>query len=90
MITEDGRNVNMKNIGSRNKSIHGVHLTRHHGVGFSQPCPNGTCLLLGGMKGRLRDPEMDLKLAIFLSCFGIAVLCRPPLSKKAPGVVAVV
>ena len=62
------------------KSIHGVHLTCHRGVGFSQPCPNSIGLLFGGMKGRLRDPEMDLKLAIFLSRFGIAVLGHPPLS----------
>ena len=80
----------MKNNGSRSKIIHGVHLTRHHGVGFGQPCPNGIGLLFDGMKGRLRHLETDLKLAIFPSCFGIAVLGRPPLSEKAPGVVAVV
>ena len=90
MITENGRNVNIKNSGSWSKSVHGVHLTYHHGVGFGQPCSNGTGLLFGGMKGCLRYPEMDLKLAIFPSCFGIAVLGRPPLSEKAPGVVAVV
>ena len=90
MITEDGRNVNIKNSGSQSKSIHGVHLTRHHGVGFGQPCPNGTGLLLGGMKACLRDPETDLKLAIFLGCFGIAVLGCPPLSDEAPGIIAIV
>ena len=42
------------------------------------------------MKGRLRHLETDLKLAIFPSCFGIAVLGRPPLSEKVPGVIAVV
>ena len=90
MITKNRRNVNMKNNGSQSKSIHGVHLTHHHGIGFGLQCPNGTGLLFGGMKGCLRYPEMDLKLAIFPSCFGIAVLGRPPLLEKVSGVVAVV
>jgi len=42
------------------------------------------------MKSSLRDPEVDLELAIFPSCLGIAVLSRPPLSEKTLGVVAVV
>ena len=90
MITEDGRNVNMKNNGSRSKIIHGVHLTRHHGVGFGQPCPNGIGLLFGGMKGRLRHLETDLKLAIFPSCLRIKVLGCPPLPEETPGVIAIV
>ena len=84
------KTIKMKTLEVSVKSIHGVHLTRHRGVGLGQPCPNGIGLLFGGMKGRLRDPEMDLKLAIFSSRFGIAVLGRPPLLEKAPGVVAIV
>ena len=38
----------------------------------------------------MRDPKMDLKLAIFSSRFRIAVLGHPPLLEKAPGIVAVV
>ena len=90
MITEDKRNVNIKNSGSRSKSVHEVHLTHHHGVGFGQPCLNRTGLLFGGMKGRLRDPEMDLKLAVFLSRLGITVLGHPPLSEETSGVIAIV
>jgi len=42
------------------------------------------------MKSGLRNPKVDLKLAILLSRLGIAVLSRPPLSEKTPGVIAVV
>ena len=80
----------MKDNGSQSENVHGVHLTRHHGVRFGQPCPNGTGLLFGGMKGRLRDPKMDLKLAVFSSRLGIAVLGCPPLSEEAPGIIAIV
>ena len=42
------------------------------------------------MKGSLRDPKVDLELAIFPSHLVIAVLSHPPLVKKMPGVVTVV
>ena len=42
------------------------------------------------MKGSLRDPEADLELAIFSSHLGIAVLSRPPLSKKTPSIIVIV
>ena len=71
-------------------SLHGVHLTRHHGVRFSQPRSNGAGLLLGYMKSSLRNPKADLELAILSSHLGIAVLSRPPLLEKSPGVIAVV
>ena len=47
-------------------------------------------LFLGDVKGGLRDPEKDLKLAVFPSCLGITVLGCPPLSEETPGVVAIV
>jgi len=42
------------------------------------------------VKGSLRDPEEDLKLAVLPSCLGITVLGCPPLLEEMPGVVAVV
>ena len=84
------KTVKVKIMEVRVKSLHGVHLTRHHGVRFGQPCPNGIGFLFDGMKGHLRDPEVDLKLAIFSSRLGIAVLGRPPLSKEASGIVTIV
>ena len=42
------------------------------------------------MKGGLRDPEVDLKLTIFLSCLRIMVLGCPPLLEEMPSVVAIV
>jgi len=84
------KTIKMKTMEVGVKNIHEVHLTRHRGVGFGQPCLNGIGFLFSGMKGRLRDPETDLKLAIFSSHFGIAVLGCPPLLEKAPGVVAIV
>ena len=42
------------------------------------------------MKGGLRDPEVDLKLAIFSSCLRIMVLGYPPLLEETPGFVAIV
>ena len=47
-------------------------------------------LFLDGMKGGLRDPEVDLKLAIFPRCLGITVLGCPPLLEETPGVITVV
>ena len=74
----------------RVKSLHGIHLTRHCGVGFGQPCSDGAGLLFGCMKTDLRNPKAYLKLAILSSHLGVAVLSRPPLLKEAPSVVAVV
>ena len=42
------------------------------------------------MKGGFRDPEADLKLAIFPSCLEIMVLGCPPLLEETPGVIVVV
>ena len=72
------------------KSFHGVHLTRHRGVGFGQSCSDGAGLLLGCMKSGLGNPEVDLELAILLSHLGVAVLSHPPLPKEAPDIVAIV
>ena len=72
------------------KSLHGIHLTRHRGVGFGQPHPDGAGLLLGYMKSGMGHPEVDLKLAILSSHLGVAVLSRPPLPNEASGGVAVV
>ena len=47
-------------------------------------------LFLGGAKGGLRDPKVDLKLAVLLKCLKIMVLGCPPLSEETPGVIAVV
>ena len=72
------------------KGLHGVYLNRHRGIGFSQLRSDGAGLLLGCMKSGLRNPKVDLKLAILSSHLGVAILSRPPLPKEAPGVVAVV
>ena len=72
------------------KSLHGIHLTCHRGVGFGQPRPDNAGLLLGCMKSSLGNPKADLELAILLSHLGVAVLNRPLVPKEAPGVVAVV
>ena len=72
------------------KSLHGIHLTRHCGIGFGQPRSDGVGLLLGCMKHDLRNPKADLELAILSSHPGVAVFSRPPLLKEAPSVVAVV
>ena len=72
------------------KNLHGVHLTRHRGIGFGQPRSDGAGLLLGCMKSGLRNPKVDLKLAILSSHLKVAILSRPPLPKEALGVVAVV
>ena len=76
--------------GNQNGGIPGIHLTRHHGIGFSQLHSNGAGLFFGGMKGSLRNPEVDLKLVVVSNHLGIAVLDRPPFSKEASGVVTVI
>ena len=80
----------MKIMEVRVKSLHGIHLTRHCGVGFGQPCPDSAGLLISYMKSGLGNPEADLELAILSSHLGVAVLSCPPLPKEAPGVIAVV
>jgi len=80
----------MKIMEVRVESLHGLHLTRHCGVGFGQPRSDGASLLLGCMKSSLGNPKADLELAILLSHLGVAVLNRPPLPKEASDVVAVV
>ena len=51
---------------------------------------NLASLFFSGVKGSLRDPKVDLKLAVFLSCLGITVLGFPPLSEETPGIIAIV
>ena len=82
--------VKMKIMEDKNKSLHGVHLTRHHGVGFGQPRSDGAGLLLSCVKGSLGNPEANLQLAVLPSHLGVTVLSHPPLMKIAPGVIAVV
>jgi len=84
------KTIRMKIMEVRVKSLHGVHLTRHHGVGFGQHCSDGAGLLLSCMKSGLGNPEVDLELAILSSHLRVAVLNCPPLPKEAPSVVAVV
>ena len=90
MITEKGETIKIKAVKNRNRNIPEDHLTCYHSVRLGQPRSDGAGLLLSRMKSGLRSPEMDLKLAIFSSCFGIAVLGRPPLLEKALGAVAIV
>ena len=84
------KNYQDKDSRNQNGGIHGTHLTCHHGVRLGQPCSNGTGLLLGRMKGSLRDPEVNLELAILPSHLRIMILSHPPLMKKTSGVVAIV
>ena len=84
------KTIKMKIMEVRVKSLHGIHLTCHHGIGFGQPCPDGAGLLLGCMKSGLGNPKADLELAILTSHLRVAVLSHPPLLKEAPGVVAIV
>ena len=84
------KNYQDKDSGNQNGGIPGIHLTRHHGAGLGQPRPGGTGLFFDGMKGSLRDPETDLKLAILPSHLGVMVLGRPPLSEEASGIITVV
>ena len=87
---ENKKTVKMKIMEVRVKSLHGIHLTRHHGVRFGQPCSDGASLLLSYVKGGLGNPEANLQLAILPSHLGVMVLSHPPLVKIAPGVIAVV
>ena len=93
-VRADNRNnrktMKMKIMEVRVKSLHGVHLTHHRGVGFGQPRSDGAGLLLGYMKSGLRDPEANLQLAVLPSRLGIAILSHPPLMKVAPGIIAIV
>ena len=84
------KTIKMKIMEVGVKSLHGVHLTCHRGIGFSQPCSDDAGLLLGCMKHGLRNPKVDLELAILLSHLGVAVLSHPPLPKEASGIITVV
>ena len=84
------KTVKMKIMEVRVKSLHGVHLTRHYGVRFGQPCSDSAGLLLSRVKGGLRDPEVNLQLAILPSHLGITIMSHPPLMKVEPGVIAIV
>jgi len=89
-----GNHRNKKTIKIRTREIRmrhsWIHLTRHHGVRLSQPRSNGTGLLLGRMKSSLRNPEVDLDLAILPSHLKVAVLSRPPLPEEASAIVTIV
>jgi len=50
--------------------------------------PSSAGLFLGNVKGGLRDPEADLKLAVFSSCLRITVSGCPPLPEETLGIVA--
>ena len=82
--------VKMKIMDVRVKSFQGVHLTCHRGVEFGQPRSDSTGLHLSRVKGSLRDPGVNLQLAILPSCLGITILSHPPLMKIALGVVTIV
>ena len=84
------KTIKMKIMEVGVKSLHGVHLTHHRGIGFGQPRSDGDGLLLGCMKSGLRNPKADLELAILSSHLRVAVLSRPPLPKEAPSVAAIV
>ena len=84
------KTIKMKIMEVRAKSLQGVHLTRHHGIGFGQPCSDGAGLLLSRVKGSLGDPEVNLQLAVLPSHLGITVLSHPPLMKAASGIIAIV
>ena len=87
---ENKKTVKMEIMEVRVKSLHGFHLTNHHGIGFSQSRLDGAGLLLSRMKGSLGNPEVNLQLAVLRSRLGVTVLSHPPLMKIAPGVIAVV
>ena len=52
--------VKMKIMEIRVKSLHGIHLTRHHGVEFGQSHSDGAGLLISCVKGGLGNPEANL------------------------------
>ena len=54
------KTVKMKIMEVRVKSLHGIHLTRHHGIRFGQPRSDGAGLLLSRVKGGLRGHEANL------------------------------
>ena len=58
------KTVKMKIMEVRVRNLHGVHLTRHRGVRFGQPCSDGAGLLLSCVKGGLRDPKANLQLTV--------------------------
>ena len=68
------KNYQDKDSGNQNRGVSKIRLTHHRGVRLGQPCSNGVGLLLGLMKSSLRDPEVDLELAIFLSCLASSLL----------------
>ena len=80
----------MKIMEVRVKSLHGIQLTCHHGVGFSQPRSDGAGLLLSYVKGGLGNLEANLQLAVLPSRLGVTILSHPPLVKIVSGVIAVV
>ena len=90
MITEKGGTIKIKAVRNWNGDIPEDHLTCYHSVRLGQPRSDGAGLLLSRMKSGLRSPEMDLKLAIFSSRLGVAVLSHPPLSEETTSIVAIV
>ena len=88
--SQEQKDYQDKGSGSQSIGISRIHPTRHHGVRFGQPHPNGASVFFGDVKGCLRNPEADLELAVFLSCLRIAVLGRPPLPKEARGIIVII
>ena len=57
---ENKKTVKMKIMEVRVKSLHGIHLTCHHGVGFGQPRSDSAGLLLSRVEGSLGNPKANL------------------------------
>jgi len=89
MITEKEETIKMKAVRNWNGNIPEDHLACYHSVRLGQLCLDGAGLL-SHMKSGLRSPETDLKLTIFLSRLGVAVLSRPPLLEETPSIITVV
>jgi hypothetical protein len=87
---ENKKTVKMKIMEVRIRRLHGIHLTRHHGIRFGQLRSDGAGLLLSCVKGGLGNPEVNLQLTILPSRLGVTVLRHPPLVKITPGIVVVV
>ena len=58
---ENKKTVKMKIMEVRVKSLHGIHLTHHHGIGFGQSPYDGASLLLSYVKGGLGNLEVNLR-----------------------------
>ena len=57
---ENKKTVKMKIMEVRVKSLHGIHLTHHHGIRFGQLRSDGAGLLFSHVKGGLGNLEVNL------------------------------